>query len=272
MTFSLSRFQILFIALATVLLIGVLGFMFAEGLSLGDAIYFSIVTISTVGYGDVHPTTQVGKILATMLIIGGTGSFLGIVAAASEMLLDKREKQVRIQKIHMIMGAFFSDIGTELLTNLSDSDPNLDKIKEKLVVNSAWIDKEFFMLDKSLREFSYEVNIEKIDLTGLKSFFIEKKNFLLRLLENPFLLENESFSELLRSVFHLYDELMARRSFKNLPKSDLNHLAVDTKRVYSLLAVQWLHYMRYLKVSYPYLFHFAMRNNPFDENATPIIK
>jgi hypothetical protein len=246
--------------------------MFAEDLSLGDAIYFSIVTVSTVGYGDVHPTTQVGKILATMLIIGGTGSFLGIVAVASDMLLKKREKQNRKQKIHMIMSAFFSDVGTELLTNLSDSDPDLEKIKKKLVVNSTWTDKEFSALDKSLREFSYEVDIEKVDLKGLKSFFIEKKNFLLRLLENPFLLDNESFSELLRSVFHLYDELMARRSFKNLPKSDLNHLAVDTRRVYSLLAVQWIHYMRYLKDSYPYLFLFAMRMNPFDENASPIIK
>jgi voltage-gated potassium channel Kch len=129
------------IALGLIILIGTIGFMYAESLSLGDAVYFSIVTISTVGYGDVHPTTQIGKILAIILIIGGTGSFLGIAVTASEKLINKRARRMRAAKLNMLIGAFFGDVGTELLTYLSDADPSLDEIKKKLVKEGTWTTK-----------------------------------------------------------------------------------------------------------------------------------
>lgn len=44
------------------------------------------------------------------------------------------------------------------------------------------------------------------------------------------------------------------------------------KRVYTRLVTQWLLYMRHLKDHYPYLFSLAMRTNPFDEDAKPIVK
>jgi hypothetical protein len=254
------------------MVMGVLGFMFAEGLSLGDALYFSIVTVSTVGYGDVHPITQLGKLFAALLIIGGTGSFLGIIAAVSEMLLNKREKDLRVQKINMIKSAFFSDVGTELLTILSDSDPNLSEIKEMFVLEGLWSDEDFIRLERGLQGFNYSVDAEKVDWRGLKVFFVDKKNFLLRLLENPYLLEHGSFSELLRAIFHLYDELMARKGFENLPKSDLDHFGVDAWKVYSQLTIQWIEQMEYLKVSYPSLFYFGLKMNPFSEGASPIEK
>jgi hypothetical protein len=265
-----SRFRFFVIAITLISVFGALGFMFVEGLSFGDAVYFSVVTVSTVGYGDVHPITQLGKLLATVLIIGGTLSFLGMIAAATDMLLNRREKRMRMEKINMILGAFFSDVGSELLTYLSNTDPNLDGIRDKFNVTGVWTDEEFSSLDKNLREFKYEIDIKKIDLKSMKSFLILKKDFLLRLLENPVILEHESFSDILRGVFHLYDEFMTRKSFKNLPESDLYHLGVDTRKVYALLAMEWLHYMRYLKGKYPYLFLFAMKKNPFSEEASSI--
>jgi len=42
--------------------------------------------------------------------------------------------------------------------------------------------------------------------------------------------------------------------------------------VYRNLALQWLKYMEHLKVNYPYLFSLSLRTNPFDRNATPIVK
>ena len=44
-----------------VTLLGTFGFVFLEGLPLVDALYFSVVTVTTVGYGDVHPTTTLGN-------------------------------------------------------------------------------------------------------------------------------------------------------------------------------------------------------------------
>ena len=68
-----------------VMVLGTLGFMFVEKIPLTDALYFSIVTIATVGYGDIHPATQAGKVLAIFMIVLGVGTFLGVVANATEM-------------------------------------------------------------------------------------------------------------------------------------------------------------------------------------------
>lgn len=56
-----------------------------------------------------------------------------------------------------------------------------------------------------------------------------------------------------------------------MPSNDLQHLAGDIKRAYIRLAGEWLDYMKYLKDNYPYLFSLAMRMNPFDQNASPIV-
>jgi hypothetical protein len=95
---------------------------------------------------------------------------------------------------------------------------------------------------------------------------------MLRLLENPFLLEHEAFADALRAVFHLAEELSARDRLDRLPDADAQHLAGDIRRAYRALAVQWLDYMRYLQRSYPYLFSLAMRMNPFDPQASPVVK
>ena len=95
---------------------------------------------------------------------------------------------------------------------------------------------------------------------------------MLGLLENPNLLEHESFTNLLWAVFHLTEELIHRRRLKGLPDSDYKHLSGDIKRIYHLLIAEWLEYMEHLKNDYPYLFSLAMRMNPFDANASVEVK
>jgi hypothetical protein len=92
-----------------------------------------------------------------------------------------------------------------------------------------------------------------------------------RLLENPSLLEHETFTQLLRAVFHLTEELESREDVGGLPESDYKHLAGDIKRAYILIVREWLDYMEYMKNNYPYLFSLAMRTNPFDRQATPVV-
>ncbi len=92
------RLRVFILLLFIIIIVGTFGFMFIESLSPADALYFSIVTITTVGYGDIHPATQAGKILAVVLIITGVATFLGVVANATEILLSKREKKIREQK------------------------------------------------------------------------------------------------------------------------------------------------------------------------------
>ena len=118
---------------------------------------------------------------------------------------------------------------------------------------------------------NHTIDIDKTILPKLRDFLIEKRDLLLRLLENPNILEHESFSELLLAVFHLEKELQLRKRTSHLPAEDLDHLNKDIERVYSLLVYQWLDYMQYLKKEYPYLFSLAIRMNPFDPDASPVI-
>ena len=187
-------------------------------------------------------------------------------------LLNQREKRTRLEKMNMVIGSFFSEVGTLLLTYFSDFDPELATIRKHLIVTNNWSDEEFVTVSKRLRNYDYKVDIRKIDMEGLKGFLLSKRDFLLRLLENPALLEHETFTELLRSVFHFSEELERREKVTGLPDSDYGHLAVDVKRAYTSLVQQWLEYMKYLKGNYPYLFSLAMRTNPFDQTASPFVK
>ena len=102
-------------------------------------------------------------------------------------------------------------------------------------------------------------------LGKLAEFLKQKGDLLLRQIENPTLVEHESFTELLWAVIHLRDELMSRKSLVNLSEADVEHLANDAKRVYNALIRRWVDYLHHLKRSYPYLFSLAVRTNPFNQ-------
>lgn len=266
-----SRLRVFLVVLLVVVVLAILGLMIIEDLSLADALYFTIVTVATVGYGDIHPATLGGKILAVVLIITGVGTFLGVLANATEIMLNRRERKVRIEKLNMVMNLFFSEIGNRLLTYFVGLDPQAASLRKDLVVTNDWSAADFLKVSQLLKNHKYNIDIEKVPQGELNTFFDGKVDLLLRLLENPALLERESFTETIRAVFHFRDELLLRQDVSQLPESDKKHLAGDIKRAYRLLALQWLDYMRYLKDNYPYLFSLAMRINPFDLNASPIV-
>lgn len=194
-----------------------------------------------------------------------------LVTLIIHRMLSQREKSARLEKLNMVIGTFFSEVGTRLLTYFSDFDPRLEEIRSKLIVKSEWSAADFDAVEGELRRYAYSVNIDKVDLVHLKDFLVTRRDLLVRLLENPTLLEHETFTALLRAVFHLTEELESRGELGALPESDLAHIAGDIKRVYILIVSEWLDYMEYLKVNYPYLFSLAMRTNPFDREATPVV-
>jgi hypothetical protein len=263
--------RVFLVVLLVVLVLGIIGLMLIEDLSLADALYFTIVTVATVGYGDIHPATTAGKILALVLIITGVGTFLGVVANATEMMLNRREKKARIEKLNMVASLFFSEIGNRLLTYFVELDPQAASLRKELVITNDWSAADFLKVSQLLKNHKYNIDIENIPLEEIRTFFAGKVDLLLRLLENPVLLERESFTETIRAVFHFRDELLLRQDISQLPESDRKHLAGDMKRAYKLLAYQWMDYMKHLKDNYPYLFSLAMRTNPFDLSASPIV-
>ncbi len=139
-------------------------------------------------------------------------------------------------------------------------------------MNNNWTEKDFKKTSVCLNVHAYNIKLTKDDAAELREFLIAKRNFLLRLLENPNILEHDTFTELLWAVFHLTDELQHRKKIKQCSEIDLEHLTGDIKRAYCLLLKEWLFYIKHLKEDYPYLFSLAVRTNPFDPEAAAEVK
>lgn len=195
-----------------------------------------------------------------------------LVTLIIHQLLSIREKRARLEKLNMVIGAFFSEAGTQLLSFLSDHDPAIVRLRDHLKPRANWTDREFQQVHSLLKGHDYAITGSRVDLERLRNFLMARRDFLLRLLENPNLLEHESFTELLQAVFHLTEEITGRETLIHLPETDLTHLSGDMKRVYHRLVGEWLDYMQHLKNHYPYLFSLAMRTNPFDRDASVVVE
>jgi hypothetical protein len=195
-----------------------------------------------------------------------------LVTLIINQLLTVREKRALLKKLNMVIGVFFSETGTPLIKLLYGFQPDDQTLKKELLITNQWSGQHFASQSKAFREFNYQIKIEDGSLEELKAFLLDRRAFLLGLLENPNLLEHDSFTDLLWAVFHVTDELACRPSLDGLPKTDLAHLKGDIKRALGLLMSEWLFYLRHLKEDYPYLFSLEIRKNPFDPQASPIIR
>ena len=81
--------RLFFIAalLAAALLLGTLGFVFVEGWSAFDSFYMALITLTTVGYGEVHPLSFHGRLFASFLMLVGVTTVFTSIAVIGDTLL-----------------------------------------------------------------------------------------------------------------------------------------------------------------------------------------
>jgi len=195
-----------------------------------------------------------------------------LVTIILNQLMAQRAKAAKLARLNMVIGAFFSEVGGPLLKTLTAYDRGLPDFQPRVAHISHWTGPDFAGFSQGLAENDFSIELKAGDLEALGGFLLKKRDFLLRLLENPNLLEHDSFSSLLLAVFHLTEELAQRTDLARLSPADREHLAGDVQRGYVLLIKEWLAYMAHLKARYPYLFSLALRTNPFDPFATPEIE
>ena len=268
----ITRLLIPFVALLTIIGGGTVGFILSEGLAPLDALYFTIVTLGTVGYGDIYPVTVPGKVLVVVLIVLGVGVFTGVIVNTTGFLLERRQEKSRRDTVNTLIGLFYSQMGTELLRLLSSYDPRRAEVTREARIDEEWTEAQFTTLRRRLEKHDFAIDNSRIRLEAVRDTIAKGKDILVRLLENPSLLEHESFTELLLASYHMGEELQARGNLAGLPVSDVAHLVRDARRVYALLALGWSDYTHHLKKGYPYLFSLALRMNPFEERRSPIVK
>jgi len=267
-----TRFRLYLLVFLSVLLLGSIGLAIFEGLSLFDAIYFIIVTIATVGYGDIVPVTDEGRLLVLILIIAGVGTFVTVVAYAIDMTLSRSDLRAREKKVKMIIGVFFSEVGFSMIEICKAGIPEIRTGIDDLRVNEQWDAKRFAKAKKNISLLNLRMDICLVDPVALLHFLKEKRIFLIMLLQHPMLFEHDPFSDMILAICHLEEELSARRNLNRLSPSDCAHLSRDCDRVFHLLLLRWLEHMEYLKRYYPFLFSLAVRTNPFDPEADPEVK
>ncbi len=197
---------------------------------------------------------------------------VGLTTLILDLLLERRVKQERLEKMNMVSGVFFSEAGFELLRRVSARDPDMGSFREQLLVSDRWSPADFSKAVRTLSGRTFKVSMDAAGLLGTRDLMSRHRGLLVQLLENPIILEHETFTNALRAVFHMTEELQYRKALETISDADLAHLNGDVSRAYGLLIGEWVSYLGYLKNNYPYLFSLAIRTNPFDINASPEIK
>jgi hypothetical protein len=85
-------------ALIGMIFLGTVVYKFLEGWTWIQSFYFSVITLSTVGYGDLHPTTDVSRLFTAFYILVGVAIALSALAVIGKNYLEKREKKILERK------------------------------------------------------------------------------------------------------------------------------------------------------------------------------
>jgi len=78
------------VVVAWLLVAGTIIFMIIEDLSLVDGFYFSFVTLATIGYGDIAPATDLGKIVTVIYGIAGLGIMAALISSIAALRLSPK--------------------------------------------------------------------------------------------------------------------------------------------------------------------------------------
>lgn len=107
------QLRIALIAISIIIPTGVVGYMIIEKLSLLNAIWITVVTLATIGYGDIVPQTPLGRIFTLFLVVGGLGTFAFAAQAAFAFFVspgmrairqaNRADRKIRALKNHYII-------------------------------------------------------------------------------------------------------------------------------------------------------------------------
>ncbi len=92
--FKEPKYRAILVWLCGILLVGMVFYHTEEGWSWLDSLYLSVITLSTVGYGDLSPTTAVSKLFTIVYIFLGISIFISFAS-----MLVKERQVIRAQRI-----------------------------------------------------------------------------------------------------------------------------------------------------------------------------
>lgn len=98
-----------------------------------------------------------------------------LVTLIIHKVLEERDRKSRLKKQQVIIGAFFSDVGTELIGFLSEFNPSTDDICDDLTIDNMWTDKKFQNAIKFIKRYQVKIECKSCDFDELKLYPVQKK-------------------------------------------------------------------------------------------------
>ena len=144
------KFKNIYFAFVIILLIcmmGVLGFLLIEDYSIGEALYMTVITISTVGYQEVRPLSPDGRYFTLVLIVSSFGTFAYAITAISTYVIDgefrrhllelRKVKKINSLENHVIICGYGRN-GKQIVQELDSSNQDYMLIeKDSKVIEDA---------------------------------------------------------------------------------------------------------------------------------------
>ena len=102
------RIESALLALGIITVVGVLGYIMFEGWSLADAVYMTVITLTTVGYREVRPLDTTGQLWTMALLITGVGTLFYAAVSSVELVVEgtirgyfgRRRMEAAIRKLN----------------------------------------------------------------------------------------------------------------------------------------------------------------------------
>ena len=121
-----------------------------------------------------------------------------------------RDREALLHKLNMVIGVFFSEVGNDLLRLLVAFDHAAADLSVPLHMDDDWDKARFTAARSWLAARPCACDARAGDLQAVADLLRDRREFLLRLIENPSLLEHQSFTELMWAVLHVGEEFTAR--------------------------------------------------------------
>ncbi|WP_232713542.1 potassium channel family protein [Bacillus xiapuensis] len=175
-----KRYKHLFNSIAAMILmniIGTIGFMIFEHLSLFDALWLTVITVLTVGYGDTIPVTQEGKVFALIIIPVSVGIVSYAIGAIASLVVEGEfSTSVRARKMNKKLGRLQQHIIVCGLGRVGEQ--VLAHVREKQDIQAVFIDRDEELLRRLLKPDECCIHGDATEDQVLKSAGIERASAL----------------------------------------------------------------------------------------------
>jgi voltage-gated potassium channel len=241
-------------------------FMLTENLTPLQAFYFAVVTMATVGYGDISPKTGTGMILCVLIILAGVGTFSAGVGLITNAIFSRRDREAAKAKIELLSEVFMSTIAVGMLERFTAANPHAERLNAKFAALESWSEEEFEQASNELEAADFVIDPKAVDFSEWSSFLDSQSQVFLLLFSNPAISEGISLTKVLRRTYHL--ALAMRLAGRGSSTEEIARLRTDLEPIYRDLTLLWLHYVGRMMTQYRSAGQRLAATNPFKTRTT----